>query len=267
MNRRRLLRGSMGLIGLGVASPKARAGTPESLQDAPWFSGSSLLHDVPADAVAEPGTVQVVRTSPVLYPEFAALLIHNNTDRAVMLDGVRGTLTVDSLPGFSQELGAYMIPNIILPPGEYWVGRLMVPAALAEGTPLTFAGEVRLATALPKSGDIWTLLTALEPEGDFALPGAGEPWPIRYRNDAPLPGGDYAFYQQVFFDDAGEICGFIGDSTRYDDSGEAEFLMRLTSSPASSTGGVPLGDTSASWLAQWSHHPGWTAFEGFEFGE
>lgn len=267
MNRRSLLRGSVGLTALALVPAKAQDATPESLTDAPWLSGRSAVNDVPADAVAETGTVQVVRVSPVLYDEFAAIQIHNNTDRAVMLDTVRGVLTVPSLPGFEEDLAAYMIPNIILPPNEYWLGRLKVPAELSVGTQLTFEGDVLLTSELPRLSDISTLLTALVPPGGFALPAAGEPWPIRYRNDAPFAPGKIALFQQVFFNDAGEICGFISADTTFDESGKAGFIMRLTSNPQASTGGVPLGEASDRWLAQWSHQPGWNAFEGFAFGE
>ena len=268
MNRRRFVINGVGALGILPLAGHARdASTPESLQDAPWLSGQSAQHDPPTDAVAEPNTVQVVRVSPVLYSEFAAILIHNNTEDAVMLDGVRGELTVGALAGFQSEVAAYMVPNIILPPNEYWIARLKLPAELAVGTPLTFESEVRLVSKLPRPGDISTLLTALVPPGGFALPEPGAAWPIRYRNDAPYAAGRYASFQQVFFDESGAICGFSAHSVRYDDSGEAEFSMQLTSSPQTSTGGAPLGETSDRWLAQWSHQPGWTAFEGFDIGE
>jgi hypothetical protein len=267
MNRRSLLTGSIGLAGLDLVFAKAQAATPESLQDAPWLSGSSASHDAPVDAVADDGTVQVVRVSPVLHKEFAAILIHNATDRAVMLDGVRGVLSVETLPGYELKLGAYGIPSAILPPNEYWIGRLKVPAEIAVSTALTFESEVHLATELPRIRDISTLLTAIAPEDEFVLPQPDEPWPIRYRNDAPYMNAQTALFQQVFFAESGEICGFISADTRFDKSGEAEFLMQETSSPPTSTGGVPLGETSNRWLAQSSHRPWWTAFERFDFGE
>lgn len=264
MNRRSFLAATIALAACSRSSVTADTATPESLQDEPWLSGRSVVNNLPNDAVAEVGSVQVVRVSPVMYAEFAAILIHNNTDHAVMLDGVRGVLGVESLPGFEDDLAAYMIPNVILPPNEYWIGRLKVPAEISVGTVLTFKSDVRLASELPGITDISTLLTALVPPGGFALPAAGESWPIRYRNDAPYQPGTIALFQQVFFDDAGDICGFISADTRFDERGEATLLMRQTSSPTASTGGVPLGETSDHWLAQWSHRPGWTAFEGFE---
>lgn len=257
----------MALAAFRRNSLAANIATPESLQDEPWLSGRSVSNNLPDDAIAEPGTVQVVRVSPVLYAGFAAILIHNNTDRAVMLDGVRGVLNVDTLPGFEHELAAYMVPNAILPPGEYWIARLKVPGELSVGTALTFPGDVRLASELPNLRDISTLLSALVPPGGFGVPNPGSAWPIRYRNDTPYAAGKIALYQQVFFDESGEICGFISADATIDDSGEATFPMEHTSNPAASTGGAPLGETSDHWLAQWSHQPGWTSFEGFDFGE
>lgn len=267
MNRRELIVVAAGLTG-AVRTPKlADATTLVVNTDAPWLTGGSAGALVPGDAVAEPGTVQVVRVSPILYPEFAAILIHNATYRAVMLERVRGVLSAPGLPGFEQQWGAYGVPPAIIPPNEYWIGRLMTPPDLAVGTIIEFEAEVQLQTELPRVADIQTLLTAHAPEQEFALPEPGEIWPIRYANSTSLPTARLVSYQHIFFDDAGEICGFISADDRSNRRGEAQFRMELTNASGASTGGAVLGEISDRWLAQWSHAPGWNAFSAFEFGE
>lgn len=267
VNRRRFLAASMGLMGATGLASRAGAVTPVAVDDAPWLTGRSATVDVPQDAVADPGTVQVVRVSPVLYPEFAAILIHNATERAVMLDTVRGTLQAPNLAGFEREQSAYGIPAAILPPGEYWIGRLMTPAELAVGTAITFDAEVSLQTQPPRQSNVVTLLTAVAPEREFTLPDPGENWPIRYENDSTFTTARLVSYQQIFFDNAGEICGFISADDESNPRGEAQFRMELTHQPGASTGGAVLGESSNRWLAQWSHAPGWDAFAGFDFDE
>lgn len=216
--------------------------------------------------MAEPGTVQAIRVSPVLSHEFAAILVHNATDAAVMLQSIKGTLRVENLPGFEREQFAYNIPTPIIPPNEYWIGRLKVPAELAVGTDISFESEVNLNSGLPPLSDITTLLSAIVPDEDFVLPDSGEEYPIRYRNDAPYPAARVASFQQVFFDDEGGICGFISADDRFNTEGVAAFRMTPTNNPGASTGGAVLGNVSNNWLAQWFHKPGWLTFELLELG-
>lgn len=267
MNRRELVTAGIALLGAMRSAEMIEAATPEDDSDAPWLSGRSAIAHIPTDAVAAPGTVQLVRVSPVLYPEFAAILIHNATDRAVMLDTVRGMLRAPNLAGFEREQSAYGIPAAILPPGEYWIGRLMTPVELAVGTAITFDAEVSLLTKPPRQSNVVTLLTAVAPEREFTLPEPGENWPIRYENDSTLTTARLVSYQQIFFDDVGEICGFISADDKSNPRGEAQFRMELTHQPGASTGGAVLGESSNRWLAQWSHAPGWDAFAGFDFDE
>lgn len=119
MNRRAFLAAGISLIGATSVNAEVLVATPGNLGDEPWLGGSTASYDLPADAVAEAGTVQVVKVSPVLYPEFAVILIHNATDEAVMIESVSGILKAPGLPGFEQSLYAYGIPTPILPPGEY----------------------------------------------------------------------------------------------------------------------------------------------------
>lgn len=243
------------------------AETPAVDVDAPWLAGSSASAEFPEDAVAAPGTVQVVRVSRILYSEFAAILIHNATDRAAMLKGVKGELRAPGLTGFSQQQAAYGIPPAIVPPGEYWIGRLMTPPELAVGATIEFEAEVMLQTESPRQSDVVTLLTAVAPEEEFKFVGPDETWPVRYENATSLPTAKLVSYQQIFFDNDGEICGFISADDESNAEGEAQFGMKLTNSPGASSGGAVLGQNSSRWLAQWSHAPGWNAFSAFEFGE
>lgn len=267
MNRRELVLAGVGFLGVLPASNLAGAVTPVDVEEKPWNAGTSATMNPPADAVAEPGTVQVVRVSPVLYPEFAAILIHNATDRAVMLKNVAGILSAPDFPELEHQLSAYGIPPIIIPPGEYWIGRLMTPPDLAVGTSIEFDAEVQLQTELPRLADIQTLLTAVAPEQEFELPEADEDWPIRYENSTSLPTAPLVSYQHIFFDDAGEICGFISADDKSNKQGQAQFRMELSNSPGASTGGAVLGKIGDSWLAQWSHAPAWPILATFELAD
>lgn len=265
MNRRALVAAGVGLFDTMKMQRFTGATTPVGAPDEPWLTGSSARMNMPDDAVAEPGTVQVVRVSPVLFAEFAAILIHNASDRAVMLETARGDLRASGIASQS-PLAAYGIPPAILPPGEYWIGRLMTPAELEVGTTLQFDADVQLQTASPRQASVTTLLSALVPDEEFAMPASGEPWPIRYENRTSLPTSRLVGYQHVFFDDDGEICGFLSADDRSNSEGEAVFPMKLTNTPGASTGGAVLGEVTDRWLGQWSHAPNWDAFADFEFG-
>lgn len=270
-NRRELVKvglfgGLFAVTGGSVLAGAHQTATPESLEDVPWLAGSSATHNMPATAVAEPGTVQAFSVSPVVYPEFAAFLIHNAMENSVMLRSVTGTVTVPDLEGYSREQGAYNIPPVILPPKEYWIGSLLLPEALAVGTDIEFAADVHLHTEMP-NGKITTLLTTIPPDEAFTLPEGDQPWPIRYRNDSGYAPGNHATYRQVFFDEAGRICGVVKSDTRFSEEGVARFLGRPTNAPAMDSGGTVLGEMTGSWLAQWSHSTSNTAFGLFDFGE
>ena len=269
-NRRSILKAAL-TVGLAssytVAAQLAaqQHATPSSLQDAPWLAGNSAKHNMPETAMAEPGTVQALGASPVLFDEFAVFLIHNATNTAVMIRSVSGTLSVPDLPEVNRDISAYNVPPVILPPDEYWIGSLKLPKAIAVGTEIEFDATVVLHSEMPNT-EIATLLTTIPPEGEFELPEEGETWPITYQNEAPFTPGRIAKYQQVFFDDDGHICGAIKSDDEFNDEGGAEFLMRHTSAPTMNSGGLVLGEMSDRWLAQWSHMVPNDRFQHFDFG-
>lgn len=243
----------------------AQSATPDAEPVPIWLQGNSVSNELPENAVAEDGTVQIVGVSPVLYPELAVVLVHNATDKPVMLKSIKGILSAPSTPDLNLEMFAYNVPAVVLIPGEYWIGKLNVPEELEVGTAVEFDGEVILHTDLDDARVVAALLPTVAPGGDFELPEAGEPWPIQYKNVVRYQTADLVQYHQLFFDNAGVICGYLDSDDRYSADGIAEFRMKLTNTPTMSTGGAVVGKMSDSWLAYWYHSPDKQLFADFEF--
>lgn len=267
--RRSLIRsGIIAASGLAVCTAIpgfAQNATPEDELPTIWSQGNSVSNNLPESAIAEPGTVQIVGVSPVLYPELAVVLVHNNTDKPVMLDAIRGTLRAPSMPELEKFTVAYNVPAVALKSGEYWIAKLKVPEELVVGDAVQFYGTAYLHTNLDSVRVVVALLPTVAPEGEFKLPESGEPWPIRYQDLVRYRTADLVQYHQVFFDDAGEICGFLDSDDRYDADGVAEFRMQLTNTLTMSTGGAVVGEMSDRWLGYWYHSPDKQWFAGFEF--
>lgn len=235
--------------------PHSNVSTP--VVDEPWNAGASAQRNLPADLTAEPGTVQVVQTSPVLVPEFATILIHNATGEAVMLDSVLGTVASADDPAVEREQFAYFIPNVIVPANEYWIGQVLVDKKIEVGTRLNASWTVNLHDGTTNFLDPMVLITTVPPEESSpATPvasGPDQPWPFMYKDESYPYGGGYVTFTQVFFDDSGDICGFTFFNDQYDRSGIAHKPRFSHSSGVP----MPFGVESDSWLAIWSREADW----------